>query len=124
MPAVARLLALASLLLVAAAAHTGVRSGVTDCGPGTYGPPCGTNVLWVPLVVAGVLLAVVAGSPSHLWPLPAIWLVAVLVAAATGQVGSAAFLVAALVGGTLALAAAIVIDVLPRLRAGRRGPRP
>ncbi|MDP4333471.1 hypothetical protein Q7F20_08820 [Curtobacterium sp. A7_M15] len=124
MPAVARLLALAALLLVAAAAHTGVRTGITDCGPGTYGPPCGANVLWVPLVVGGVLLAVFTGSPDHLWPLPAIWLVATLLATASGQVGSPAFLVAALVGGTLALAAAIVIDVLPRVRAGRRGSRP
>jgi hypothetical protein len=120
LPALARLSAIAALLLIAAAAQTGVRSGVTACGPGTYGPPCGTNVAWLPLVVAGVLLAVVAGSPGHLWPLPAMWLVVSTIAAATGPVGSTAFLVLALVGGTIALAVAIVVDVAPRVRAARR----
>ena len=120
LPALARLSAIAALLLIAAAAQTGVRSGVTVCGPGTYGPPCGTNVAWLPLVVAGVLLAVVAGSPGHLWPLPAMWLVVSTIAAATGPVGSTAFLVLALVGGTIALAVAIVVDVAPRVRAARR----
>ncbi|WP_439692894.1 hypothetical protein ACRQ4B_01135 [Curtobacterium sp. SP.BCo] len=120
LPAVARLLAIAALLLVAAAAHTGVRSGVTACGPGTYGPPCGANLVWLPLAVAGVLLAVVAGSPGHLWPLPAMWSVASTIAAATGPVGSTAFLVLALVGGTTALVVAIAVDVTPRVRARRR----
>ncbi|WP_420365634.1 hypothetical protein AAEP80_01030 [Curtobacterium sp. L3-7] len=121
MPAVARLLAIASLLLVAASAHTGVRSGVTACGPSTYGPSCGTNLLWLPLLIGGVLVAVIAATPSHCWPLPAIWLVATLVAMSTGSVGSVAFVVAALVGGAAALAGAVAIDVVPRRR--ERGTR-
>lgn len=122
-PAAARLLAVAALLLVAAAAHTGVRSGVTACGPATDGPPCGANVLWAPLLVAGVLLAVVAGTPDHFWPLPATWLVVTTIASASGPVGDTAFVVTAAVLGAAALTLAVVVDVVPRVRAARRGTR-
>jgi hypothetical protein len=122
MPAVARLLSIAAMLLVAASAHTGVRSGVTTCGPGTVGPGCGGNVTWVLLLVAGVALAVVTAAPAHLWPLPAIWLVVVVLAAATGEAFDGEFLVTAVLGGAAALALAVVIDVAPR-RDGRRQGR-
>ncbi|MGN8049444.1 hypothetical protein ACTJKO_07100 [Curtobacterium sp. 22159] len=120
-PAVARLLSIAAMLLVAAAAHTGVRSGVTACGPGTAGPTCGGNVTWVLLLVAGVALAVVTAAPAHLWPLPAIWLVVVVLAATTGATFDGAFLVTAVLGGAAALALAIVIDVVPWRRERRQG---
>ncbi|WP_146240232.1 hypothetical protein [Curtobacterium sp. MCSS17_008] len=110
-PALARLLSLASLaslLLVAAAAHSGARTG---------------TLAWLPLLVAGVALAVVTGATTHLWPLPGIWLVATLLAAASGTVVGPGVL-AALVGGVVAFAAAIVVDTAPLRRARRHGPRP
>ena len=107
-PALARLLSLASLLLVAAAAHSGARTG---------------TVAWVPLVVAGVALAVVTGATTHLWPLPAIWLVVTLLAAASGTVVGSGWLVGALVGGAVALAVALLLDTAP-LRGARRRARP
>ena len=108
-PALARLLSLASLLLVAAAAHSGARTG---------------GIAWLPLLVAGVVLAVVTGATAHRWPLPAIWLVVTLLAAASGTLDSAAWLVGALVGGAAALVAALLLDTAPLRRARRPGPRP
>lgn len=103
MPSAARLLAVAAMLLVAAAAHLAARS-----------EPGGR---WVPLLVVGVVAAVVTGSPTRLWPLPAIWLVATLLAL-TGDVPVDAS--CALVVGAVALLAAIAVDLWPVLRARRR----
>jgi hypothetical protein len=105
----ARLLSLASLLLVAAAAHAGARTGGTA---------------WLPLLVAGVVLALVTGATTHRWPLPAIWLVVTLLAAASGTPVSTGWLVGALVGGTAALVAALLVDTAPLRRARRPGSRP
>lgn len=114
----ARLLSVAGLLLVAAAAHLGVRTGVPACGPGTYGPVCSAgNLGWLPLLVLGVVMASLAGAT--LWPLPAIWLVGALLATTSGPVGSPGFVVGAFVVGGLALAVAIVVDIAPRLRQRR-----
>jgi len=107
-PALARLLSLAALLLVAAAAHSGARSGA---------------VTWLPLAVAGVALALLTGATTHLWPLPAIWLVVTLLAAAGGPVVGTGWVVAAVAGGAVALAAALVVDAAPLRRARQRGPR-
>lgn len=107
-PALTRLLSLASLLLVAAAAHSGARTGTPA---------------WLPLLVAGVALAVLTGA-KHLWPLPAIWLVVTLLAAASGTVAGPGWLAAALVGGVVALAAALVADTASVRRTRRSGPRP
>jgi hypothetical protein len=109
MPAVARLVALAALLLVAAAAHTGVRSGA--------------SATWVLLLVAGVALAVVTGAVAHAWPLPAVWLVVTLLAASGSPDVRPEWLVPALVGGGLALAGAVTFDLAPRRRTRRRGGR-
>lgn len=108
-PALARLLSLASLLLVAAAAHSGAR---TD------------TLTWLPLLVAGVALALLTGATAHRWPLPAIWLVVTLLAAASDAVVGTGWLVAALVGGVVAFAAALLVDTAPRRRARRPGTRP
>jgi len=109
MPAAARLIALAAMLLVAAAGNTAVR---TDPG-----------VPWVPLLVVGVVGAVVAGAPARLWPLPAIWLVAVLVVGTTGATVDRTALVAPLVGGVVALAAALAVDGTAVARDRRRRAR-
>ncbi|MCE0456715.1 hypothetical protein [Curtobacterium flaccumfaciens] len=103
MPSAARLLAVAAMLLVAASAHLAARS-----------EPGGR---WVPLLVVGVVGAVVTGSPTRLWPLPAIWLVATLLAL-TGDAPVDAS--CALVVGAVALLAAIAVDLWPVLRARRR----
>lgn len=108
-PALTRLLSLASLLLVAASAHSGARTGTPA---------------WLPLLVAGVALAVLTGATKHLWPLPAIWLVVTLLAAASGTVAGPGWLAAALVGGVVALAAALVADTASVRRTRRSGPRP
>jgi len=101
MPSAARLLAVAALLLVAAAAHLAARS-----------EPGGR---WVPLLVVGVVGAVVTGSPTRLWPLPAIWL------ALTGdEPVESSYALVALVVGAVALLAAIAVDLRPVLRARRR----
>ncbi|MFJ4219767.1 hypothetical protein [Curtobacterium luteum] len=118
-PGAARLVSVAGLLLIAAAATTGVRSGVTACGPQTAGPTCTVgNLGWLALLAVGVLAAVVAGSGT-LWPLPAIWTVAALLSAARGDVGSTTFLVVAVTLGAVALGAAIWIDATPRARRRR-----
>ncbi len=115
-PAVARLLTLAALLLVAAGAHTLVRGDV----PAT----------WVPLTVAGVAIALLTGCPTRTWPLPAIWLVAAVLAgttlaatvsaSATGDAVAARVAAAAVAGG-VGLVAAVLLDVVPVLRARGRG---
>ncbi|UFU13827.1 hypothetical protein LQK89_15185 [Curtobacterium sp. C1] len=107
-PAIARLLTLAALLLVAAGAHTLVRGD----GPAT----------WVALAVAGIVIAVVTGCPTRAWPLPAIWLVAALLASAsaTGDAVAARVAAAAVAGG-VGLVAAVLLDVVPVLRARGRG---
>lgn len=106
MPSAARLVAVAAMLLVAASAHLAARS-----------EPGGR---WLPLLVVGVVGAIVTGTPTRLWPLPAIWLVATLLAM-TGDlaVDSGSALVALLVGA-VALLAAIAVDLWPVLRARRR----
>jgi len=109
MPSAARLLAVAALLLVAAAAHLAARS-----------EPGGR---WVPLLVVGVVGvvgAVVTGSPTRLWPLPAIWLVATLLALTGDAPVDTSSALVALVVGTVALLAAIAVDLRPVLRARRR----
>ncbi|WIJ45049.1 hypothetical protein [Curtobacterium citreum] len=107
-PAVARLLTLATLLLVAAGAHTLVRGD----GPAT----------WVALAVAGIVIAVVTGCPTRAWPLPAIWLVAALLASASATGDAvAARVAAAAVAGCVGLVAAVLLDVVPVLRARGRG---
>ncbi|MCM3505655.1 hypothetical protein M3666_11085 [Curtobacterium sp. ODYSSEY 48 V2] len=108
-PALARLLSLASLLLIAASAHSGARSG---------------GVAWLSLLVAGVVLALVTGATAHRWPLPAIWLVVTLLAAAGGTLVSVAWLVGALIGGAVALAAALFLYTAALRRARRSGTRP
>ncbi|MET3635735.1 hypothetical protein [Curtobacterium oceanosedimentum] len=108
-PALARLLSLASLLLVAAAARSGARTG---------------GIAWLPLLVAGVALALVTGATTHRWPLPAIWLVVTLLAAASGALVSTAWLAGALIGGAAALAAALSTDTAAPRRARRSGSRP
>lgn len=115
-PAVARLLTLAALLLVAAGAHTLVRGD----GP----------AMWVALTVAGVVIAVVTGCPTRTWPLPAIWLVAAVLAgttlaatvpaSGTGDAVAARVAPAAIAGG-VGLVAAVLLDVVPVLRARGRG---
>ncbi|WP_181430139.1 hypothetical protein [Curtobacterium sp. MCPF17_018] len=105
MPSAARLLAVAVMLLIAAAAHLAARS-----------EPGGR---WVPLLVVGVVGAVVTGSPTRLWPLPAIWLVATLLALTGAPVDASSALVV-LVVGAVALLAAIAVDLRPVLRARRR----
>ncbi|MCS5506551.1 hypothetical protein [Curtobacterium flaccumfaciens] len=107
LPSAARLLAVAAMLLVAASAHLAARS-----------EPGGR---WVPLLVVGVVGAVVTGSPARLWPLPAIWLVATLLAL-TGDVpvDASSYALVALVVGAVALLAAIAVDLWPVLRARRR----
>lgn len=118
-PGAARLVSVAGLLLIAAAATLGVRSGVSACGPQTSGPACTAgNAGWIALLVVGVLAAIVAGS-GVLWPIPAIWTVAALLTAARGGVGSTAFVVAATAVGVAALGAAVWIDVSPRARQRR-----
>lgn len=118
-PGAARLVSVAGLLLIAAAATLGVRSGVSACGPQTSGPECTAgNAGWIALLVVGVLAAVVAGL-GVLWPLPAIWTVAALLSAARGDVGSTAFVIVATTIGLVALGAAIWIDVSPRARQRR-----
>lgn len=112
-------MSVAGLLLIAAAATLGVRSGVTACGPQTSGPACTAgNVGWVVLLAIGVPAAIVAGS-GVLWPVPAIWTVAALLSAARGDVGSTTFVIAAAAVGTVALGAAIWVDVSPRARQQR-----
>ncbi|MEK6312485.1 MAG: hypothetical protein V4755_17460 [Curtobacterium sp.] len=118
-PGAARLVSVAGLLLIAAAATLGVRSGVASCGPQTSGPACtAENAGWVVLLAVGVLAATVAGS-GVLWPLPAIWTVAALLSTARGDVGSTTFVVAATAVGLVALGAAIWVDVSPRARQRR-----
>ena len=122
-PGAARLLAVAGLLLIASAAHTGVRSGLTACGPQTAGlGSTATNAGWVVLLVAGVLAAVVGGSGA-VWPLPAVWLVVALLTAAQGEVGSSGFLEGALALGTVALGAAVWADVAAARARARRSRR-
>ncbi|MGL3198064.1 MULTISPECIES: hypothetical protein [Curtobacterium] len=118
-PGAARLVSVAGLLLIAAAATLGVRSGVASCGPQTSGPACtAENAGWGVLLAVGVLAATVAGS-GVLWPLPAIWTVAALLSTARGDVGSTTFVVAATAVGLVALGAAIWVDVSPRARQRR-----
>lgn len=118
-PAAARLVSVSGLLLIAAAATLGVRSGVTACGPQTSGPACTAgNAGWVVLLAIGVLAAIVAGS-GVLWPVPAIWTVAALLSAARGDLGSTTFVIAAAAVGVVALGAAIWVDVSPRARQQR-----
>lgn len=109
MPSAARLVAVAAMLLVAASAHLAARS-----------EPGGR---WVPLLVVGIVGAIVTGSPTRLWPLPAIWLVATLLAL-TGDVPvdpvDPAYAMVALAVGAVALLAAIAVDLRPVLRARRR----
>lgn len=107
-PAVARLLTLAALLLVAAGAHTLVRGD----GPAT----------WVALTVAGIVIALLTGCPTRTWPLPAVWLFAALLASAsaTGDAVAARVAAAAVAGG-VGLVAAVLLDVVPVLRARGRG---
>lgn len=105
-PGTARLVSVAGLLLIAAAATVGVRSGsVGDVG-------------WVGFLAVGVLAAIIAGS-GVLWPLPAIWTVAALLSAARDDVGSTTFVVIAVAIGLAALAAAVWYDVSPRARRRR-----
>ncbi|QQD75929.1 hypothetical protein I8920_14165 [Curtobacterium sp. YC1] len=105
-PVAARLLAIAAMLLVAAAAHLA-----------TTAEPVGR---WVPLLVVGVVGAVVTGAPARLWPLPAIWLVATLLALTRDAPVDSSAAVVALVVGAAALLAAIAVDLRPVLRARRR----
>ncbi|QKS13086.1 hypothetical protein HUN58_19565 [Curtobacterium sp. Csp1] len=107
-PAVARLLAVAALLLVAAGAHTLVHGD----GPAT----------WVALTVAGIVIALLTGCPTRTWPLPAVWLFAALLASAsaTGDAVAARVAAAAVAGG-VGLVAAVLLDVVPVLRARGRG---
>ncbi|MBT1595546.1 hypothetical protein [Curtobacterium flaccumfaciens] len=106
MPSAARLLAVAVMLLVAAAAHLAARSEPGD--------------RWVPLLVAGVLGALVTGSPTRLWPLPAIWLVATLLALTGDAPVDPASARVAVIVGAVALLVAIAVDLRPVLRARRR----
>ncbi|SDQ07813.1 hypothetical protein SAMN02800687_0183 [Curtobacterium sp. UNCCL20] len=110
MPGAVRLISLAALLLTAAAGNVAVRSGPV--------------VEWVLLLVVAVVGAVVAGAPAHLWPLPAIWLVATLLVTTTGVPVDGVTLAVSLVAGGVALVAAIAVDVQPTLRRRRRGVRP
>lgn len=107
MPGAVRLITIAALLLVAAAANLVVRSEPTD--------------RWLPLLLVGVVGGVVAGAPRRLWPLPGIWLVACLLVTTTGATVDGTALVVALVAGAVALAAAIAVDVIPFLQKRRRG---
>lgn len=106
MPSAARLLAVAVMLLVAASAHLAARS-----------EPGGR---WVPLLVAGVVGAVVTGSPTRFWPLPAIWLVATLLALTGDAPVDPSYTRVAVIVGAVALLAAIAVDLRPVLRARRR----
>lgn len=106
MPSAARLLALAAMLLVAASAHLAARS-----------EPGGR---WVPLLVVGVVGAVVTGSPTRLWPLPAIWLVATLLALTGDAPVDPSYTRVALVVGAVVLLVAIAVDLRLVLRARRR----
>ncbi len=83
----------------------------------------GAAAAWVPLVVAGVALAVLTGAVAHAWPLPAVWLVVTVLAASGSPDVRADWLVPALVGGALALAGAVALDLAPRRRARPRGGR-
>ncbi|ROP72298.1 hypothetical protein [Curtobacterium sp. PhB115] len=105
-PAAARLIAIAALLLVAASAHLAVRAD-----------PAGR---WVTLLVVGVVGAVVAGSPSRLWPLPAIWLVATALAVTTAGGADGGRVLVAAVAGAVAFAVCLAVDLVTVLR-GRRG---
>lgn len=105
-PSAARLVAIAAMLLVAASAHLAAQS-----------EPAGR---WVPLLAVAVVGAVVTGAPSRLWPLPAIWLVATLLALTGAVRVDGTYLVIALVTGAIALVAAIAADLVPVLRARRR----
>lgn len=109
LPALQRLCSLAALLLVAAAAHTAAR---------------GDGAPWPGLLLAGVAIALLTGAPTHRWPLPTIWLVVTLLAAAGGPTAGTGALVAALVGGGVALAAAVAADVALARRARRPDRRP
>ncbi|MCS6561760.1 hypothetical protein [Curtobacterium poinsettiae] len=106
MPSAAWLLALAAMLLVAASAHLAARS-----------EPGGR---WVPLLVVGVVGAVVTGSPTRLWPLPAIWLVATLLALTGDAPVDPSYTRVALVVGAVVLLVAIAVDLRLVLRARRR----
>ncbi|MFS0728466.1 hypothetical protein ABC270_00145 [Curtobacterium sp. 1P10AnD] len=105
-PGAARLVSVAGLLLIAAAATLGVRSGSVG------------NVGWVLFLAVGVTAALVAGSGVS-WPLPAIWTVAALLSAVRDDVGSATFVVVAVAFGLAGLAAAVGYDLSPRARRQR-----
>lgn len=109
MPAAHRLVSVTALLLTAAAANS-----VGRAQPVTQ---------WVPLVVVAVVGAVVAGAPTRLWPLPAIWVVATLLVAATGAGVDARAVVVSLTAGGIVLVAAVLADVLPGLVTRRRRSR-
>jgi hypothetical protein len=108
-PAAARLVAVTVMLLVAASSHLVARS-----------EPVGR---WLPLLVVAVVGAVVAGAPARRWPLPAIWLVATLLATGTGVHADLAVLAPSLVGGAVALVAAVAVDLSAVLRDRRRHER-
>ncbi len=105
-PAVARLVAIAALLLVAAAAHLAAQPG-----------PVGR---WLPLLVVAVVGALVTGAPRHRWPLPAIWLVATVLAVTRGSAVDPGTTATALAVGAVTLVAALAADVVPVLRSRHR----
>lgn len=107
MPGAVRLITIAALLLVAAAANLVVRS-----------EPAGR---WLPLLLVGVVGGVIAGAPRRLWPLPAIWLVGSLLVTTTGATVDGTALAVSLVAGAIALAVTIAVDVIPFLQKRRRG---
>jgi hypothetical protein len=109
MPAAPRLIAIAALLLVAASGNLAARSG-----PVTQ---------WLPLLVVAVAGAVVAGAPTRLWPLPAIWLVATLLVTTTDVPLDPAVLAVSLAAGGVALLAAVAVDLGPVLRDRHRRAR-
>lgn len=109
MPAAHRLISVTALLLTAAAANSVGRAQPT--------------VQWVPLLVVAVVGAVVAGAPTRAWPLPAIWVVATLLVAATGSGVDARAVVVSLTASGIVLVAAVLADVLPTSTARRRRTR-
>jgi len=110
MPGAVRLITIAALLLVAAAANLVARS-----------EPVGR---WLPLLLVGVVGGVVAGAPTRLWPLPAIWLVATLLVTTTGITIDGTVLTVSLVAGAVALVAAVAVDLAPVARRRDRRARP
>lgn len=95
-------------------------SGVAFCGPETYGPACGIDNI-------GYILLLFVGAGLYLWsdalnigtPLPAIWLLAVMITSIRVGEWNTDFTLPALLLGAVALVFFIIADI-SYLRSGRR----